>query len=332
MKQLADSRLKVSTKPKQGQLFNDRQFDTSEKSPGEMSMDEWVETQDPVYHGSFRSDFDRAPVAHFGSMGQAVSRLDSSAKRIKGSLKGRDSYYNPGSVLDGDYDDYETDETPIKHTGRVYARRLTEKPMRGVLTDEAANAAEMGYRYENHEEEWEIPGSIKESAGTSSPILEYDEGGWGNPKASHVDKTAAAGQRALSQGRPIKYRNFIEGENPVDHHIGTTEDVALTSYTAPSSATRSWERDVLSTPTASPMSQQFAQQRINQGKEGAVPFPSPHVTRQPEQPQLPIYYDENERKDGAGVNSTHRWHQITGKADRPEPAKRSWVSEIQFEA
>lgn len=303
-------------------LFNPSQF-TAPKSPGEMSVDEWMKTQDPKFHGSFRSDFGDAPVAHYGTMGQAVERLRSVEHVLKGSTRGRDSYYNPG---DGDYDyDSEVDETPMTHTGRVYARRFTKRPSGKPLTDAAANAAELGYRYENYEDEWEIPKSVRESAGTAAPELSFDAK-YDNPTAIHHDKTAAHGQRMLAAGRPIKYHNVIEGHNPIDAVANPF------SYIAPRSAVTSWERDVLNEPRASRMSQQFAQQRIEQGREGAVAFPSPTVTRPPSQQQLPIYYDENERASGTSGATSRRWMQYTGGVEKDPPAKRSILQEIQFEA
>lgn len=325
MKQRADSRLKPEYQRGQGQLFNDAQFETPAKGPGNLTMDEWMETQEPVFHGSFRSDFGSAPVAHYGTMGQAVTRLDNVQHVLKGSERGRDNYYNPGSVLEGDYGDYE-ESGPFQHEGQVFARRFTEPRSRVQLSDSAANAAEMGYRYEHHEDEWEIPGSVKESAGLDAPELGFDDGGYGNPKAIHDSDMAEFGQRQLEEGKPITYRNAIEGRNPIDAEASTE------SYIAPSSSVTSWERDVINEPTASPMSQQFAQQRIRAGKEGAVPFPSMGVRRQPEQKQLPIYYDENERASGEAPNTTNRWYKITGHVDKPEPAQRTMMQSLQFEA
>lgn len=311
----------------QGQLFNDAQFATPPKSPGEMSMDEWMETQDPKFHGSFRSDFGNAPVAHYGTMGQAVERLGNVSHTLSQSYASRDGYYNPSSLTDDDYYDESGEERqgPYTHTGRVYARRFTERPSRATLSDPAANAAEMGYRYENYEEEWEIPKSVRESAGTAAPELSFDAK-YDNPTAIHHDKTAAHGQRMLEAGRPIKYRNVIEGHNPIDAVANPI------SYAAPSSAVTSWERDVINEPRASQMSQQFAQQRIRQGKEGAVPFPSPTVTPQAQQHQLPMYFDEDERASGTSGATSRRWMKYTGAVDQGTPSKRATLQEIQFEA
>lgn len=311
----------------QGQLFNDAQFATPPKSPGEMSMDEWVDTQEPKFHGSFRSDFDRAPVAHYGTMGQAVERLGNVSHTLQSSYASRDGYYNPSDLTDDDYYDSAGEERqgPYTHTGRVYARRFTTPASKVPLSDSAANAAEMGYRYENYEEEWEIPKSVRESALQDAPELSFDAK-YDNPKAIHHSEMAKFGHGQLEQGIPIKYRNTIEGHNPID---AVADPV---SYAAPSSAVTSWERDVINEPRASQMSQQFAQQRIRQGKEGAVPFPSPTVRQVPQQHQLPMFYDENERAEGVAPNNTNRWFKITGNADRPSPAVRATLQEIQFEA
>lgn len=324
-KEFADSRLKPSLRRGQGQLFSDAQFATPPKGPGNLTMDEWIDTQQPVYHGSFRSDWRNAPVSHHGTIGQAVTRLDSVQHVLKGSTQGRDKYYDPSSVLEGDYDYDEDAAEPYMHTGKVYASRFTEPRSRVQLSDSAANAAEMGYRYENYEDEFEIPASVKESAGLDAPELTVDDK-YHNPKAIHDSDMAEFGHRQLEQGIPITYRNAIEGRNPIDA-VASSE-----SYAAPSSSITSWERDVINEPTASPLAQQFAQQRIRQGNEGAVPFPSPTVTRQPEQKQLPIFFDENERAEGTAPNTTNRWMKYTGAVDRPSPAVRSTLQSIQFEA
>lgn len=280
----------------QARLFDDSKYQTPAPKPGNMSMDRWVETQDPVYHGTFREDWDKAPVAHMGTIGQAASRLETVEFSLQMGPSQRKSYYNPGS------EEWETDEdgpAETEHVGRVYSRRLTERPSRRTFSDQVANAGEAGYRFENFEDEYEIPTSIKGSGGTDTPVFDYDPK-TGNPKAVYQGrnaKDARVAHRMLERGRPLKYSNQFEGDNVYDTadtpHVGE-------SFSVPSGASTSWERDVIAEPTASPMAQRYAQQRINQGQEGAVPFPRHRNLRAANREQqlfLPLAEDPNDHSD-----------------------------------
>jgi len=262
-------------------------FDTSgigPKRPGQKGLDEWVATENPVYHGSFRSDFGNAEAAHFGTIGQASYRLNAAKSAIEGGGYARDRYYDPSaSAFDMPDDEIE----PYQHTGRVYARRMTEKPMAGRLGDADANAAEAGFLMNQGYEDWEVPSSVSESAKERMPTLK-----WGDstePEVHYYTQRSRAGARALGEGRPVAYRNFIEGDNPVDSDLGTPRDQQTTSHVVPRVAQQSWEGDLINDPGTQPWVQDWARQRISQGQESAVPFPSQTIPRSDTQQQT--FYD-----------------------------------------
>jgi hypothetical protein len=244
---------------KQLQLFDDAPY-KRKKERGEMSMDEWLRTQKPVYHGTFREDFHQAPTAHYGTIGQA-----STIVRNKGL-----EYDNS---VDEDDDDYDDDAYVYRSTdhGRVYARRLTEKTHSTLFKDRVANAGDVAYRYLDSEEEYDIPRSLKSSAGGLMPDLQTD--GRDNPVVRHKSEKAEEATSALSEGKPIKYTNEIEGYNTFDDRNYFDDKPIPISIVAPRNAVTSWERDVLSSPRASDAAKRYAQQRISSGREGSVSFP-----------------------------------------------------------
>jgi hypothetical protein len=247
------------------QLFDDAPY-KHKKDRGEMSMDEWLRTQKPVYHGTFREDFHQAPTAHYGTIGQASTMV-----RNKGL-----TYDN--SVVEDDYDNYDDDDADLpEHSptagdhGRVYARRLTEKPHSTLFKDRVANAGDVAYRYLDSEEEYEIPRSLKSSAGGLMPDLQTD--GRDNPVVRHKSEKAEEATSALSEGKPIKYTNEIEGYNTFDNRNYFDGKPTPMSIVAPRNAVTSWERDVIASPRASDAAKRYAQQRMSSGREGSVAFP-----------------------------------------------------------
>lgn len=260
-------------------LFDSSEYQTAAKRPGQKSMDEWLETENPIYHGSGRSDFGNAPMAHYGTRGQAADRA--SSLPLGGDRTFQRARYLGEAHDEEGYDLFDDVSTPSGDTASVYARRLTKKKAPGVFADREANAAEYGARIESGEYEDEIPESIVESAGDMAPRDNYDSLEW--PKGT---ARAQAGARALNQGRPIQYYNYIEGDNLED----TKETPGFKkSIIAPRTAVTSWERDVLDDPGSTPMAQDFAYKRIEKGNEGKVPFRSAvSVKNRPYQEPLPL--------------------------------------------
>ena len=275
-------------------LFDSSEYQTAAKRPGQKSMDEWLATENPIYHGSGRSDFGNAPMAHYGTRGQAADRASSLPLGRVGEFH-RARYLGDGSdeeshhhFIDGDaeYRNYQRalrdgDSTPSGDTSSVYARRLTKKKAPGVFTDQEANAAEYGARLESGEHESEIPRSIGESAGKMAPYDCFEDVEWEKGTAR-----AQAGARALDQGRPIQYHNDIEGANRED-----SEETPgfRKSIVAPRSAVTSWERDVLDDPGSTSIAQDFAYKRMENGNEGKVPFRSAVENKnRPYQEPLPL--------------------------------------------
>lgn len=257
-------------------------FDTSNigpKRPGQKGLDEWVATEKPVYHGSFRSDFGDAPAAHFGSLGQASYRLDAAKRQLEGGGYSRDRYYDASASA---WDLPEDEIEPFTHTGRVYARRMTEKPMAGRLIDADANAAQAGHMMSEGYEDWEVPTSVTESAGTHMPYWDGDD------KPEFHSKRSRAGARALGQGRPLAYRNYIESTNPVDTEMGLSQNERQTSYVVPRVAQQSWEADVIGDPGTQDWVKDWARNRVSSGQESAVPFPS-HTMPRSQNDQMTFY-------------------------------------------
>lgn len=275
-------------------LFDSDEYQTPAKRPGQKSFDEWLETEKPIYHGSGRFDFGDAPMAHYGTRGQAADRAAALPLGGDGTFQ-RARYLGKASSEEDYYDNIDGESTPSGDTASVYARRLTEKKAPGVFTDQQANAAEYGARLEAGEYEEDIPQSIGESATSMAPRDTYDSIEW--PKGS---AKAQVGARALDRGTPIQYQNDIEGANRED----TTDTPGFRkSIVAPRSAVTSWERDVMDDPGSTPTAQTFAYQRIENGNEGKVPFRSaiPDGNR-PVQNSLPL--------------TTTRWG-LESKIDRP---------------
>ena len=261
-------------------LFDSSEYQTAAKRPGQKSMDEWLATENPIYHGSGRSDFGNAPMAHYGTRGQAADRAGALPLGGDGTFQ-RARYLGEAHDEESYYDNIDGESTPSGDTSSVYARRLTKKKAPGVFSDQEANAAEYGARLESGEHEDEIPQSIGESARGMAPVDTYEDLEWSEGTAR-----AQAGARALDQGRPIQYHNNIEGANRED-----TEETPgfRKSIIAPRSAVTSWERDVLDDPGSTPMAQDFAYKRIEKGNEGTVPFRSAvPVKRRPYQEPLPL--------------------------------------------
>jgi len=241
-------------------------------------MDEWLETENPIYHGSGRSDFGNAPMAHYGTRGQAADRAG--ALPLGGGRTFQRARYLGEAHDEEEYDSFDDVSDPSGDTASVYARRLTTKKAPGVFTDQEANAAEYGARIESGEYEDQIPESIVESAGSMIPVDNGETLEW--PKGT---ARAQVGARALSQGRPIQYYNHIEGDNRED-----TEETPgfRKSIIAPRTAVTSWERDVLDDPGNTPMDQDLAYKRMEKGNEGKVPFQSAVSVKRPYQEPLPL--------------------------------------------
>lgn len=238
-----------------------------DKEPGELDFDTWLDTQKPVYHGTFREDWGNAPTSHYGTIGTAAKRLDD-VKRYMGQGRfARRNYLDPASsVYPEDEHDSSEPETPL--TGRVYARRMTGVRPANPVSDADANTIDYGYRLQHHDED-EIPGSIKDSVITA-PIYDDDEDRvrWPSNRPTGFYERKAAD---LDEGHPISYRNSAESGGLVDKELGVESgDI---SYVASRGGVSSWERDVLNAKHASPIARDIAQRRIASGKEGAVPIP-----------------------------------------------------------
>jgi hypothetical protein len=275
-------------------LFDSDEYQTPDKRPGQKSFDEWLETEKPIYHGSGRSDFGDAPMAHYGTRGQAADRASvlplggdgnpfdpHSFRRAKylGEASSEDDYYD--NIPEGKSSTSRSTLPSRRDAANVYARRLNEKKAPGVFTDQQANAAEYGARIESGEHEDDIPKSIVQSAGQMAPLDNGASLEWSKGTAK-----AQVGSRALDRGTPIEYHNTIEGNNRED-----TKDTRgyLKSIIAPSSSVTSWERDVLKDPGSTDMAKDHAQKRIDNGNEGKVPFLSAVPTKgRPTQESLPL--------------------------------------------
>ena len=250
-------------------LFDKDDYNSPPPDLGELSMDDWMDKTNPVYHGSMRSDWTKAPVHHFGTKDQALVRIEDMSSNIAHNASDNNRYYGVKS---------DDPMTPVKteHEGRMYARRLIdqtprEDPSMGIaknlpMSDQQANAAEVGFRWE---EGANIPTSTEGSAGMLRP--DYGVHGDGGNEAL-FDKnepgasTARRGMKDMQQGHSISYKNEYEDGGS-----------SMPSYVAPPEATTSWERDVLKAPRAAEGAKRYAQQRIDSGKEGSVPFREPHT-------------------------------------------------------
>jgi hypothetical protein len=288
--------------------------------PGAKTFDQWLDTEKPVYHGTFRPEFEQAPSAHYGTMGQAVDVLHNAEARIQGG--GRRTYYDPSAS-----DDWSDDEDtgPVTHTGRIHARRLTEPKAPGLFTDAEANAAQMGHMLEDGLETYEVPPSIKGSAHELAP-WSHDEGPvrWPrtSPSRGGTVNRSRLGARALGEGSPIVYDNVIEGKNSYE-----TPDTPgyRKSIVAPRGSVTSWERDILNDPSQTSIAQDFARRRIRSGQEGSVPFPSPTIPRS-DTKQLNFYDTYN--PDAREPNAPPFPRDLVPLPQRPD---RPMINKVQFQ-
>lgn len=256
-------------------LFDPSQYD-EEKTPGQMNMDEWLATQNPMFHGTFRPDFGNAPTAHYGTMGAATNNLKKQGIELESSQLLAARYYDPSiTKLSDDHPSVDDD-----HIGRIYARRFKVEPFNAPFSDGAANAADLVHRIlEANEDPMKVPITVRSSAYG----VRVDPDGI---KITRGEDMTRKGAKALAEGKPILYDNTSEHTSSVDakypfgpdlekyKYPRNVEDRSL-SAVAPRGSVSSWERDVLEDPKSSIFAKQFAQQRIDQGKEGAVPFPDP---------------------------------------------------------
>lgn len=266
----------------QEQMFDPKAFERP-KDPGERDIDDWLESPNIQYHGTFRQDWEHAPSAHMGTQEAAVDRLTHVNSSLRNSPTMRDQYFDPSLGDDGN-DDGELNWEPQEYIGRMHARRLEGEtvPMHGttghrlpgsyggdslrvnVNSDANANAADVLHWSKTHEQ-WDIPRSVKESATVSGQGVAVGIGphlnDWDDePDTSRMTPESKAGAAALGEGKAVSYHNSVEGG---------------TSLVVPRSMSkRTWEQDILSSPHASEGRKQFARQRREQGTEGTVAFDS----------------------------------------------------------
>lgn len=309
------------------QMFSTENMKTR---PGQKNFDQWMATENPVFHGTFRSeDFGNAEAAHFGTLGQASYRLDAAKRTLEGGGYQRDRYYDPSaSAFDLEEDQVE----PFTHTGRVHARRMTEEPLRGRLMDADANAAEAGFLMKQGYEDWEVPSSVSESAGTVMPTWKPGTN-WDDPEPEFYTKKSEVGARALEAGRPVKYKNFIESDNPIDAENGIDADTRRTSFIVPRGAQQSWEGDVIMDRGNPDWVKDFARKRIETGQESAVPFPSMTIPRTKYQ-QLNFHdlYDPGAPEPNAPPFPRELANKQKMATARNNPPPRPWLNSIEFEA
>lgn len=242
---------------------------TRKRTPGEKSFDEFVAGPDVKFHGTFHPGWEDNPVVHYGTKGQATDRLTTVGQHMKRS--GFRADYLAGGDAPDDGFDPEVIDQPL--TGRVFARKLP-KAAPNVVSDFVANRADYAHRLNQGAEEWEVPKSIRESSGFSSDSHLVD------PEERLEDLKGNTQVRramtALGEGKSVAYENDIEGYNPYDVYENRAKGVRApdqpVSHVARPETTTSWEREQLSDPNASPARKAFAQQRIDTGQEGAVPF------------------------------------------------------------
>jgi hypothetical protein len=239
-----------------GSAYEDRGMDND---PGSLSFDDWIASPDVVYHGTFRPDFHEAPSAHYGTLGQAAE------------------FVGPWKA-----------DTPGDSPGRVYARRMTvPRDRKAIYTDQQANAGDIGFRFE--EGDRDLPESLRQSArGVDMDLVQKNKVGQSVAKYKDKDTDSRmSGQvrDSLKRGIPVEYDNEVESKNTFDDK----HNLRSTSFVVPKTAATSWERDVLASSRASQLAKQFAQQRIDSGKEGSVPFPANRYSTRPnEQGVLPV--------------------------------------------
>lgn len=217
---------------KQGTLFSTRGM--RRRGPGEMGPDAWAARSDIVHHGTFREDWEGAPLVHVGTIGAAQERTDQLSRSVNHESMAR-NYLHPDWAAADEWDD-EPPEVPDTLVGKVHPRRLSNvASMKQPLSDADVNAVH---------KQW------VETDGDAAPRSVHDSAresrlGWSEREAlaQHFDR-----------GLALPYKN--EGE-----------DVGSTSFVTPTHNLHSWESDVVNSRFASPLAQQFARDRLQQGKE-----------------------------------------------------------------
>lgn len=254
----------------QGQLLDPTE--TRERYPSEVSFPEWERSPDVAYHGTFRSDWESAPVTHYGTKEQATDRVVTAARMLKNSSGQRRSYYTGETADDyGDDDDYEPDvET---HTGRVFARKIPglarSKVFAEHISDPQANAAHAIHLTDLGHETWEVPQSISDSSlATKKTAITNYGARYVAAGPEHQKRSTNFAVARLDSGRPVTYVNEAEG---VRGDRWSREKTHNVSHMATDRG-ESYEGSIVQDPHAHPVQREWAQRQINQGTASSVPF------------------------------------------------------------
>lgn len=211
-----------------------------QREPGEMGADAWMGRSDVAYHGTFHPDWDRNDMLHLGSLASAQQRLQHLSRGGIVTQEEARNYLHPDYADTTEWDDEEPPEVPDTLHGRIFPRRVSDVASGAPFEDRALNRGQAEWMDEGGES---VPASIRQSA-------------------RNGDRAAAGRVKdALDRGQSVRYENM-------------SEDQGSTSILAPRMNTHSWEGDVLNARHASPMSQQFARDRLHQGKELTAPVNS----------------------------------------------------------
>jgi hypothetical protein len=208
---------------------------------------------------------------------------------------------NDYKITDPDDADYGKEGIPLEakvHVRRLEGRRHTvPDPSRNNpavsrnYSDIVANIADVKHWKEEGYEDWELSKSVKQTAG-----LAPDDNIDSKP---HIAKA----QAALSEGRPVAYKNYVE-------------DTGNTSFVVPRGAARSWETDVMLDRSAPESLKAYARQRQATGKAGTTEFDLRPDKLEPQATQLPIFGLSHKAFPAEGKRRTLQSHQFNAIFDR----------------
>jgi len=287
-----------------------------------MSHDEWVNRPNITFHGTFRDDWQDAPVLHTGSSDQAVNRMNSVARRVF-PVEGSNAAYYQGTSSENIHELGEHNRR-WEHTGRVHAIERSgpadfqyEGDIHSLTEPgEAAGPEELRDRYGR-----DHPRPTLEEAGDmgihENPLSDMDA------NTTHLaylldtghtefeipqsvmestdeldsllnyehDDLLAEEVDALKAGKSVAYNNYIEG-TPFVGDGGKTD---TTSFLVPRNEEDRHPEGRYSTydsylaehPSTSPAVKRAAWSRINSGLAGAVQFKAIGRPEQITQPTIP---------------------------------------------
>lgn len=296
-----------SAKHLSGELFDASQY---EEEPI-LTQEEWLDRPNVTYHGTYREDWQEAPLLHAGTKQQALKRLEQVAKRSLVYEDANAAYYlgGPRESIDGEDLDYRR----FEHVGRVHAiEREGPAPFQFEGAEHSLEAPYEGATLEEIEErhgrrfgpgqhptleesgplgmhDWKLSDADANAAHWAFLV----DTGWDSWEVSqsvrdssdedlmtdyeldyHPDplpEEVRDAVSALSDDKSVAYENFVEGSGAVGGDH-TTYMVPRAGRLYRFGGYRTYDSYIAEHPRSSDAAKRYARERIHSGLAGSVQF------------------------------------------------------------